>query len=98
VRIEDLIWDEANLEHIAYHRVRPEEVEEVIWDDPWYERRRGRQRYHAYGQTAGGRYLFVVLDREYDAVFYVVTARDMTEREKRYYRRSPLTVDENGNI
>jgi len=87
VYVEDVIWDENNVEHLAAHQVKPEEVEDVIWDDPWFERRRGRQRYYVYGQTSGGRYLFIVLDREYNSVFYVVTARDMTDREKEYYRR-----------
>jgi uncharacterized DUF497 family protein len=85
--VEDLIWNEENIEHIADHRVRPQEVEDVIWDTPLFEKRRGPRRYHVYGQTSGGRYLFIVLDREHDAVFYVVTARDMEEQEKGYYRR-----------
>jgi uncharacterized DUF497 family protein len=87
VYIEDVIWDENNLEHITHHGVRPAEVEEVLWDDPWFEKRRGRQRYQVFGQTDSGRYLLVILDREYNSIFYVVTARDMTEAEKRHYQR-----------
>ena len=87
MRIDDLIWTDENIEHIAYHRVEPEEVESVIWDSPWIERRKGQHRYYVYGQSDGGRYLFVVLDREYDNVFYVVTARDMTVRERQYYQK-----------
>ena len=87
VYIEDVIWDGNNLEHIAHHGVRPAEVEEVLWDDPWFEKRRGRQRYQVFGQTDSGRYLLVILDREYNSIFYVVTARDMTETEKRHYQR-----------
>lgn len=85
--ITELIWTDDNVDHLAEHGVTPREVQDVIWDDPRFERRRGRQRYHVYGQTSGGRYLFVVLEREYDIVFYVVTARDMTNREKNYYRQ-----------
>ncbi len=85
--IQDLIWTDYNVEHIAAHHVTPKEVEDVIWDSPWFERRRGEQRYHVYGQTSAGRYLFIVLDRETDILFYVVTARDMTSREKAYYQR-----------
>jgi len=87
VYVEDVIWDENNLEHVAHHGVKPTEVEEVLWDDPWFEKRRGRQRYQVFGQTDGGRYLMVVLAREYSSIFYVVTARDMTQAEKRYYQR-----------
>ena len=85
--IQDLIWNEHNVEHIAAHQVTPDEVEDAIWDSPLFERRRGEQRYHVYGQTSAGRYLFIVLDLESDALFYVVTARDMTGREKAYYQR-----------
>ena len=85
--VEDVIWDENNLEHIAYHSVKPAEVEQVLWDDPWFEKRRGRQRYQVFGQTDSGRYLLVILDREYSSIFYVVTARDMTQAEKRHYQR-----------
>jgi uncharacterized DUF497 family protein len=85
--ITDLIWDERNVEHIARHQVEPHEVEQVIWDDPHARRGPGKSRYRLYGQTDAGRYLFIVLDREYDDVFYVVTARDMDKREKKQYRR-----------
>jgi len=37
VYVEDVIWDEDNVEHLATHQVRPEEVEDAIWDDPWDE-------------------------------------------------------------
>jgi hypothetical protein len=45
-------------------------------------------RYHVYGQTTSGRYLFIVLDQDTAGVFYTVTARDMTEREKQLWRRT----------
>lgn len=28
--VEDVIWDENNLEHISHHSVRPAEVEQVL--------------------------------------------------------------------
>lgn len=87
MRIRNLIWDEVNLEHIAEHNVEQYEVEEAVWGDAWFERRRGKQRYHVYSQTNGGRYLFIVLDREIGDDFYVVTARDMDDGEKKYYRK-----------
>ena len=37
--------------------------------------------------TADGRYLFVVLEKSNDTVFKPITDRDMTEGEKRSYRR-----------
>lgn len=85
--IRGLIWDDYNVEHIAYHQVESGEVEEAVWGDAWFKRGPGRKRYYAYSRTEEGRYLFIVLDREYDERFYVVTARDMDEDEKRLYQR-----------
>jgi len=92
VRIGELIWDDWNVEHIADHGVEPEEVEEVCTS-----RRRlvlriglskqGLKRYQAFGPTDSGRLLTIILDHVQPGRFYVVTARDMTEREKRGHRR-----------
>jgi uncharacterized DUF497 family protein len=49
--------------------------------------REGRKRYRLYGQTAEGRYLFVVLEHVRGTVYKPITARDMTPNEKRNYRR-----------
>ncbi len=92
MRITELVWDEWNVEHISAHGVKPEEVEEACGDpDHWVIRDRvtryGLARYRLYGQTEGGRYLFVVLDREDDDAFYVVTAREMTDAEKSRFRK-----------
>lgn len=85
--IEDLIWDDYNTEHIALHGIERYEVEEVIWGDAWFRRGPGKKRYRALGQTREGRHLFVVLDREYDSCFYIVTARYMDDSEKRLYQK-----------
>ena len=92
MRIEWLIWDDWNVDHIAEHGVEPEEVEQICQHGPHLARRAGitrygLPRYYVYGQTTSGRYLFIVLDREHKAIFYVVTARDMTSAEKRMYRQ-----------
>ena len=92
MRIDWLIWDDWNVAHIAEHGVTPEEVEEVCEASRHIARRAamtdyGQTRYRLYGQTYEGRYLFVVLDKIEAGSFYVVTARDMTERERRNYRR-----------
>jgi len=91
VRIDELIWDDWNVEHIAGHNVEPEEVEEVCFGRPLVRRagttRYGLRRYHAFGRTEVGRYLFIVLDCEAAGVFYVVSARDMSKREGQQHRR-----------
>ncbi len=79
-------WDEDSIEHIAKHRVEPEEVEEVL--SGRYLLRRGRkQRYYVLGRTEAGRYLFIVLARWGRHSFRVITARDMTKTEQRLFRK-----------
>lgn len=77
-------WDESNIEHIARHHVKPEDVEEVALDDDPHLRRSGEIRY-LYGQTVSGRYLFTVCVLRQKHI-RVVTSRDMDEKERRLYR------------
>jgi uncharacterized DUF497 family protein len=93
VQIDELIWDDWNVGHISEHRVEPEEVESLVGERHHLARRAGTTRYglpryHLYGRTEAGRYLFVVLDREAEGAFYVVTARDMGESERRLFRKA----------
>lgn len=78
MRISRLEWDDYRIEHIAQHDVEPDEVWEVCEDPLQLARREGKNRFRLYGQTAGGRYLFVVLEQVARAVFKPITARDMT--------------------
>ena len=92
MRIDELIWDEWNVEHIARHGIEVAEVEEVCDRGRHIARRAadqpyGQTRYRLYGQTYDGRYLFVVLDKIDGGRFYPVTAREMTAREKKRFRR-----------
>jgi uncharacterized DUF497 family protein len=48
---------------------------------------RGREgRYLSYGKTGGGRFLLIVRTCLYRKT-RIITARDMTEKEKQHYRR-----------
>ena len=72
-------WDDYRIEHIAQHDVEPDEV----CEDPLHlARRQGHNRYRVYGQAAGGRYLFVVLEHIECMVYKPITARDMTDRDE----------------
>jgi uncharacterized protein len=85
--ISQLEWDDYRVEHVARHNVEPDEVWEVCEDPLHLAHREGHNRYRLYGQTAGGRYLFVVLEHSRGTVYKPITARDMTGAEKRGYRR-----------
>jgi uncharacterized DUF497 family protein len=78
-------WDEGNIVHILRHNVIPEEVEEVCLNKP-HVRRTADMRYLIYGVTDSGRYIFVVGINKGRGIFRTITARDMTEREKSFYK------------
>jgi uncharacterized DUF497 family protein len=81
-----LDWDEQNVAHMARHHVTPDEVDEALFDGPvvWERGRNGR--YYALSRTGAGRYLFVVLRYLGRGRARVITARPMTEKEKRRWR------------
>lgn len=87
MRITKLDWDDYRIDHIAEHGVEPEEVLEVCEDSLHLAHRQGQNRYRLYGQTAGGRYLFVVLEHVEGSIYKPITARDMSEGEKQNFRR-----------
>lgn len=88
--IDEFIWTEERIEHIARHGVTPEEVEEGCFKKSLVQRTKSEGEnpvYYVLGQTEAGRYLFCVIIRFPDGKGYPVTAREMTDKEKRRYRR-----------
>ena len=77
------LWDAGNIDHIARHDVLPEEVEQVLENDPFDVSRyirHGEERLNQVGETDAGRVL-VVVSTERGEFIRVVTAhpadRDM---------------------
>jgi len=87
MRISKLDWDDYRINHVEEHGIEPEEVWEVCEDSSHWAHRQGRNRYRLYGQTADGRYLFVVLEHVEGTIFKPITARDMNDGEKQNFRR-----------
>lgn len=88
--IDELVWPEDRIEHIARHGVTPEEVEQVCFGKSLLRRAKSAGKnpvYYVQGQTEARRYLFCVVIRFPDGKGYPVTAREMTAREKRRYRK-----------
>ena len=83
----NFVWNDNNIEHIARHGVQPWEAEEAVGDPGRVTRRRRGGRLAVIGATEAGRVLVVILDREDNDVWRVVTARDSSQNEKRSYRR-----------
>ena len=44
MRIDELLWDDWNIEHIAGHGVEPDEVEEACYDPHHWVERAGTTR------------------------------------------------------
>jgi len=90
MRIDAFVWPEERIEHISRHGVTHEEVEEVCFEKPLVQRAKSvgeNPVYYILGQTVAGRYLFCVVIRFPDGKGYPVTAREMTAKEKRRYRK-----------
>jgi uncharacterized DUF497 family protein len=83
-------WDEGNSEkNWEKHRVSRFECEQLFFNEPLLvvqdaEHSQDESRYYALGQTNRERKLFVVLTIRNDLI-RVISARDMSRRERRYY-------------
>jgi len=87
LRVKHIEWNNQNVEHILLHDILPEEVEEVFDRKP--QIRKGRQKtYIAYGVTDFGRYLMVVFKYLSQERARVIIARDMTTKERRFFKSS----------
>ena len=84
--IRDFIWDDENMAHIGRHQVSTDEVEEALTGDPVILRGPDG-RYLAYGRMAAGRLFFAVYVQRPAGKARVLTAREMTDKEKRFYRK-----------
>ncbi len=87
-RIEALEIDDHVLDKIETgHGVAFREAEEACYS-PLRHVRRGREGlYKVFSRTQAGRYLLVVLADQSRGIWKVVTAREMTDKERRLYRR-----------
>ena len=88
MRIDGFQWDEVNaIKNVVRHDVYPDEIEEAFYNR--YRLRKTRSdRYFLYGVTDSGRYLFVLFlikKTNRRSLVRVISARDMTRKEKNYY-------------
>jgi len=85
MRFQAFDWDTRNVDHIARHGVEPYEAEDACRGGAVVVR--GREgRYLVYGRTGAGRYLFAVIHSYGHGVARIITAREMTSRERRFYQ------------
>ena len=91
MKLYQIIWKDQFIEKLeTKHGVSAEEVEEVLFGKP-HIRRAGRGRvkgedlYSANGQTDAGRYLVIFFIRKESIAALPISARDMTDSERKYY-------------
>jgi hypothetical protein len=86
-RILGFVWLDWVIDKIdSKHDVEPEEVEETFFSRQIKVRKAESGKYLLYGRSSDGRYLFVVFTWVGQQV-KVITARDMTQNERRFYAR-----------
>jgi len=97
MRLYEVIWKEVFVDKLERkHRVMPDEVEQVLFSKPFIRRAEkgrvpGEDVYVAYGQTTAGRYLVVFFILKYQTAALPISARDMTQAERRYYAQQRQT-------
>lgn len=91
MELYEILWKSQYVEKLAAkHGVMTDEVEEVLFGQPhirfWEKGKvRGEDLYLAYGQTDAGRYLVVFFVRKPNQTALPISARDMTDAERRYF-------------
>ncbi len=86
MRVQSFDWDSWNIEHIARHGVDPSEAEAICRSHRAVVIRSRKGRHLVYGQTGEGRYVLIVLAARSGGLVRIITARDMSEQERRFYQ------------
>lgn len=98
MQLYEILWKEQFIEKFAVkHSVRTDEVEQILFLHPYIRKAqrgqiKGEDLYAAYGQTNAGRYLIVFFIRKNQTSALPISARDMTESERRYYERQNQSI------
>ena len=93
MKIENLIWLQDIIDKLAFkHQVEPSEVEEVFDNRPKFQfarkgARKGEDLYMALGRSEAGRYLAVIFIHKKNNDALIVSARDMSRKERKQYER-----------
>ncbi len=79
--IKELVWDEWNLKHIGKHNVTVEEVKAVAQNLITHQKAK-KGRYALFGRV-GSRILTLIVKKEKQGVYYIVTVRDAAKKERK---------------
>jgi uncharacterized protein len=93
MKITGIIWLRKVVDKLLWkHNVTTDEVEEVFSQPPRYRFIEkgdidGEDLYAALGQTEAGRYLIIYFVRKTTGEALIISARDMTGKERRQYAK-----------
>ncbi len=93
MKIIECLWLDSFVDKIIRkHGVFPEEIEDVFSGNAFVRRLegghvQGEDLYVAFGRSAGGRYLSVLFVRKRGGRALIISARDMTKRERKHYEK-----------
>lgn len=91
MKLTGILWLREVVDKLSRkHDVTTDEVEEMLNGGPRFRfiekgNVKGEHLYSAMGQTAAGRYLLVYFVRKRSGEALIITARDMTGKEKKSY-------------
>ena len=93
MKIRGFIWLEEIVQKLIWkHSVGTEEIREIFINNPRYRfvekgHRKDENVYAAFGQSDAGRYLVCFFIRKRDNRALILSARDMTDTERKQYGR-----------
>jgi uncharacterized DUF497 family protein len=91
MKIRNFIWlEEFEEKNIVKHHVYPAGIVEAFFNRPAFRhmepgQRPGEDLYAVYSQTEAGRYLIVFFIRKVNGDALIISARDMTNKERKLY-------------
>lgn len=85
-----LVWDDWNIEHVKKHQVSKEEIEQV-YTSKTIKSQTYLNRILILGKTKKGRLLTIVVSQGKQKEQYIISARDMSRKERRYYYEQTKT-------
>lgn len=91
MKIKECLWLDNFVDKIIRkHNVSPEEVEQTLSNDPYIKRLEGghvkdEDLFIAFGRTNTGRYLSLLFVLKRDKRALIISARDMTKKERKKY-------------
>lgn len=89
ITVKAIVWDQWNIEHIKKHAVSISEAEDA-GKKIIYHRKTDKHRYLAVGRSEN-RILTLIIRRIEPTVYFLVTARDASKKERKIVYEKELS-------